>query len=83
MKCPKCGYLGFEHVDRCRNCGYDFSFTSRPDPLELPLKSDDPPPRPDDLRFLDAAMSPASVRVVSGDVPRGSPGRQRAGVDLS
>ena len=28
MKCPKCGYLGFERVDRCRNCGYDFSFTS-------------------------------------------------------
>jgi len=25
MKCPKCGYLGFESVDRCRNCGYDFS----------------------------------------------------------
>ena len=27
MKCPKCGYLGFERVDRCRNCGYDFSMT--------------------------------------------------------
>jgi uncharacterized RDD family membrane protein YckC len=25
MKCPKCGYLGFEAVERCRNCGYDFS----------------------------------------------------------
>jgi uncharacterized RDD family membrane protein YckC len=25
MKCPKCSYLGFEAVDRCRNCGYDFS----------------------------------------------------------
>lgn len=25
MKCPKCGYLGFEHVDRCRNCGYEFA----------------------------------------------------------
>ena len=24
MKCPKCGYLGFERVDRCRNCGYEF-----------------------------------------------------------
>ena len=28
MKCPKCGYLGFEQVDRCRNCQYDFSLTS-------------------------------------------------------
>ena len=27
MKCPKCGYLGFETSDRCRNCGYEFSLT--------------------------------------------------------
>jgi uncharacterized RDD family membrane protein YckC len=27
MKCPKCGYLGFEEVDRCRNCGYEFSLS--------------------------------------------------------
>ena len=27
MKCPKCGYLGFETGDRCRNCGYDFSLS--------------------------------------------------------
>jgi uncharacterized RDD family membrane protein YckC len=27
MKCPKCGYLGFEESDRCRNCGYDFSLS--------------------------------------------------------
>ena len=32
MKCPKCGYLGFEHVDRCRNCGYDFSLTASATP---------------------------------------------------
>src|SRR5438094_4663842 len=38
MKCPKCGYLGFESVDRCRNCGYDFSLTPTADLLELPLK---------------------------------------------
>ncbi len=25
MKCPKCGYVGFEVVGRCRHCGYDFS----------------------------------------------------------
>jgi uncharacterized RDD family membrane protein YckC len=25
MKCPKCGYLGFDSGNRCRNCGYDFS----------------------------------------------------------
>ena len=34
MKCPKCGYLGFETTDRCRNCQYDFSlapFASEPE----------------------------------------------------
>lgn len=41
MKCPKCGYLGFETTDRCRNCQYDFSlapFTSDP---ELTLQGAD------------------------------------------
>lgn len=33
MKCPKCNYLGFERVDRCRNCGYDFSLSNQvPEP---------------------------------------------------
>jgi uncharacterized RDD family membrane protein YckC len=32
MKCPKCGYLGFESGDRCRNCGYEFSLTTDPAP---------------------------------------------------
>jgi uncharacterized RDD family membrane protein YckC len=35
MKCPKCGYLGFESGDRCRNCGYDFSLAP-PFPASLP-----------------------------------------------
>lgn len=40
MKCPKCGYLGFETTDRCRNCQYDFSlspFSTEPD---LALRQD-------------------------------------------
>jgi uncharacterized RDD family membrane protein YckC len=39
MKCPKCGYLGFEAVDRCRNCGYEFSLSSESSPPELPMRS--------------------------------------------
>ena len=31
MKCPKCGYLGFEDVGRCRNCGSDWSRTADAD----------------------------------------------------
>jgi len=30
VKCPKCGYLGFDSGERCRNCGYDFSLVSPP-----------------------------------------------------
>jgi uncharacterized RDD family membrane protein YckC len=38
MKCPKCGYLGFETGDRCRNCGYEFSLSvDKPDPLDVAL----------------------------------------------
>ncbi len=29
MKCPKCGYLGFDDRERCKNCGYDFSLIGR------------------------------------------------------
>ena len=38
MKCPKCGYLGFEPTDRCRNCGYDFSLAAPVTRSELPLR---------------------------------------------
>jgi len=62
MKCPKCGYLGFEHVERCRNCGYDFSLTSpasQPAP-DLPLRGDPHEMNPlDDLSLVDAAMGRA------------------------
>lgn len=45
MKCPKCGYLGFETGDTCKNCGYDFSLIapaplSTPDP-DLDIRTDD------------------------------------------
>ena len=66
MKCPKCGYLGFEHVERCRNCGYDFSLTSPASlPPDLPLRTDPHAMNPlDDLSLVDAAMVRApSVRM--------------------
>jgi uncharacterized RDD family membrane protein YckC len=57
MKCPKCGYLGFEHVDRCRNCGYDFSLAASPLAIpELPIRLDPREPTPlNDLSLIDAA----------------------------
>jgi uncharacterized RDD family membrane protein YckC len=39
MKCPKCGYLGFETTDRCRNCQYDFSLAPFAIEPELALQS--------------------------------------------
>ncbi len=39
MKCPKCGYLGFETTDRCRNCQYDFSLAPFASDPELTLHS--------------------------------------------
>jgi uncharacterized RDD family membrane protein YckC len=42
MKCPKCGYLGFETTDRCRHCGYDFSLsvtTDKSASQALPLRN--------------------------------------------
>jgi uncharacterized RDD family membrane protein YckC len=60
MKCPKCGYLGFEDVERCRNCGYDFSLASTPVP-DVAIRRDTRALTPlDDLPLVDngAAASP-------------------------
>ena len=43
MKCPKCGYLGFETSDRCRNCGYDFSLTPPAADADLALNQPNQP----------------------------------------
>jgi uncharacterized RDD family membrane protein YckC len=59
MKCPKCGYLGFDSIDRCRNCGYDFSLSAQPDP-DLPIRTEPAAESNDafdDLTRIDAAMS--------------------------
>ncbi len=58
MKCPKCGYLGFETVERCRNCGYDFSLASSPGIPDLPLRRETLTIDPlDDLALIDAATA--------------------------
>jgi uncharacterized RDD family membrane protein YckC len=60
MKCPKCGYLGFETGDRCRNCGYDFSLTGSaegPEPSsnsDLLIKDETEPVGP----FMDLSLTP-------------------------
>jgi uncharacterized RDD family membrane protein YckC len=67
MKCAKCGYLGFEHVDRCRNCGYDFSLVSAAAP-DLSLRPASTAAGPmDDLSLIDAAL--ARPREMAGAEP--------------
>jgi len=78
MKCPKCGYLGFEDVARCRNCGYDFSLTPAP-LLELPLQGDRRTPGPlDDLSLVDSAMASRPVPLE----PASHPGSARTDAEL-
>jgi len=67
MKCPKCGYLGFETSDRCRHCSYDFSLVVaaelRP---ELPLRRGDEEGR--SLADLDLGGGAPPQRGASGEV---------------
>ena len=42
MRCPKCSYLSYEDVERCRNCGYDFALAAAPPEADLPIRLDTP-----------------------------------------
>jgi len=89
MKCPKCGYLGFERVERCRNCGYDFSLTSPATIPDLTLRSGEQDLTPlDDLSLVDAATAPPPPmamadaspdldRVLDDSRPSRQPGTER------
>src|SRR3954451_14396895 len=67
MKCPKCGYLGFEDVERCRNCGYDFSLTPAGDAIaDLAIRRDTKALTTlDDLSLIDSC---AALRRPTEDV---------------
>jgi uncharacterized RDD family membrane protein YckC len=68
MKCPKCGYLGFEPVDRCRNCGYDFSLTQSLADVDLLLRTEAPESRP----FDDFSLAPQPGRGPADQAPAAS-----------
>jgi uncharacterized RDD family membrane protein YckC len=40
MKCSKCGYLGFETGERCRNCGYEFALAQAYELPELSIRDE-------------------------------------------
>jgi uncharacterized RDD family membrane protein YckC len=60
MKCPKCGYVGYQDVARCRHCGYDFSLVEGATALALPLRGDDTPAPFADLSLTHAAATPGA-----------------------
>jgi len=66
MKCSKCGYLGFETGDRCRNCGYEFSLSTEYGLPDLSIKQDDEPAGLDDFALVDAAVAPRAPMPASG-----------------
>jgi uncharacterized RDD family membrane protein YckC len=71
MKCPKCGYLGFETSDRCRNCGYDFSLAVDAGPSELPLHERDGAGAPlADFVLSDAEAAAAQSSAAALDLDR-------------
>jgi uncharacterized RDD family membrane protein YckC len=81
MKCPKCQYVGFDAIDRCRHCGFEFALaTPVSTPADLPLQMPDtglPLLADDDLPLGAAAVpsprpagQPLSVRRSSSDVQR-------------
>lgn len=56
MKCPTCGYIGFESTDRCRNCGYEFALSApTPPPQDLALASGQPDGPLQDLSIREGA----------------------------
>jgi uncharacterized RDD family membrane protein YckC len=58
VKCSKCGYVGFESADRCRNCGYEFSLASSFTLPDLPIRQEgDAVEGLDDLALIDAGTA--------------------------
>jgi uncharacterized RDD family membrane protein YckC len=71
MKCPKCGYVGFESVTRCRNCGYEFSLAA-PHVPELAIRdeADKHESPPDDLALVNAPAPEAPNSTLLQNVDR-------------
>ncbi|MFN7985288.1 MAG: RDD family protein [Vicinamibacterales bacterium] len=72
MKCPKCGYLGYQDVERCRNCGYEFSLAPS-GAGELRIRQTEPEPEAlGDLDLIDSRMAAAALnalRAAAGKTP--------------
>ncbi len=64
MRCPKCHYISFGSVDRCRNCGYELMPAVEPAPLDLPIQSGEQAIGPlSDFVLSDRGPAPAAQSV--------------------
>jgi len=85
MKCPKCSYLGVDDLDRCRNCGYEFSLSETVDPPDWAIRAETGPGEPmpalplfargidDDTPLItrpSPPRAPLAVRRSTPDLPR-------------
>jgi uncharacterized RDD family membrane protein YckC len=76
MKCPKCGYIGFEELDRCRNCGYDFSLNVPASEPDLSMRTGrDTPFSLDDLTLDDRVRTEPLLAEPTPDFAPTPPGR--------
>jgi resuscitation-promoting factor RpfA len=72
MKCPTCGYIGFESTDRCRNCGYEFALsTPSPPAQDLSLSSGEADGPLQDLAIRDGGTPVRTTPAARG--PRTAP----------
>ena len=78
MKCPKCHYISFGSIDRCRNCGYEFLLAVEASPVDLPIQSGEQALGPlADFVLLDRDLVP-STSPSPESRPRGAAGVRRA-----
>lgn len=62
MRCPKCGFTGFDHLDECRKCGRDLTAFKARFTLRPPLVAETPfVPEPQQTGPLERDILPAAV----------------------
>lgn len=82
MKCPKCQYISFDSGDRCRNCGYEFSFNPATPEADLPLRTGDEPVGPFSDFSLDEVDGLSQGSREASAPPAPVPGRTAASPEL-
>ncbi len=83
MRCPKCGFLTFDHVEKCKQCGS--SFTTREPPLGPPAMAapvaetvaplHEPEARPDHRATDEEGSSDPATAPTASAILGGEPGR--------